>query len=40
MSNAVYRDIIRMALIVDAQYAVIAVPLRYQSGKRKTVAQA
>ncbi len=40
MSNAVYRDIIRMALIVDAQYAVIAVPLRYQSGKRKTVAPA
>jgi hypothetical protein len=35
--NAVYRDLIHMSLIVDADYAVIAVPLEYwfHSGSKR-----
>ncbi|MGI5835985.1 MAG: hypothetical protein ACOX87_05755 [Chloroflexota bacterium] len=36
LGNAIYRDIVQMSLMVDAKYAVIAVPLVYRynsSGK-------
>jgi hypothetical protein len=34
--NAIYRDIIQMSLLVDVEYAAVAVPLayRYDSGGR------
>jgi hypothetical protein len=40
MGNAIYRDIMQMSLLVDVDYAVVAVPVayRYQSGGRVTTA--
>jgi hypothetical protein len=40
MGNAIYRDIVQMSLLVDVDYAVVAVPVayRYQSGGRATTA--
>jgi hypothetical protein len=34
MGNAIYRDIVQMSLLVDVDFAVVAVPVayRYQSG--------
>jgi hypothetical protein len=29
-ANAIYKDLIQMSLMVDARYAVIAMPLRYK----------
>lgn len=30
LGNAIYRDIVQMALLVDVQYAAVAVPLTYR----------
>lgn len=37
--NAIYKDIIQMSLMVDAEYAVIAMPIQYRfaSGRRQIV---
>ncbi len=40
MGNAIYRDIIRMSLMVDAKYAVIAMPLEYRFGRKGTLNKA
>jgi hypothetical protein len=39
MGNAIYRDLIQMSLMVDAKFAVIAMPqaYRYKSGGREVV---
>lgn len=33
--NAVYRDLVQMSLMVDARFAVIAMPLSYRHKKRR-----
>ena len=40
MGNAIYRDLIELALLVDVDFAVVAVPVsyRYLSGGGQTVA--
>jgi hypothetical protein len=41
LGNAIYRDIIQMSLLVDVDYAVVAVPVAYRysaSGKPVTAA--
>ena len=40
MGNAIYRDIVQMSLLVDVDYAVVAVPLsyHYKSSGRDAVA--
>ena len=40
MGNAIYRDIVRMSLMVDARHAIIAVPIEYKYGKKATVSKA
>jgi hypothetical protein len=40
MGNAIYRDIVRMSLMIDARCAVIAVPLEYKFGKKRTLNKA
>lgn len=40
MGNAIYRDIIRMSLMIDADYAVIAMPVEYRFGKKGTLNKA
>ncbi|MDE1852717.1 MAG: hypothetical protein KGI38_03095 [Thaumarchaeota archaeon] len=41
-SNAIYRDLVHMSLIVDADYASIAVPLayRFKSGAKEAIEPA
>ena len=31
LGNAIYRDLIQMSLLVDVDYAAVAVPLEYRS---------
>jgi hypothetical protein len=40
MGNAIYRDIIRMLLLVEVDYAVVGVPIAYRftSGGRTKIA--
>jgi hypothetical protein len=40
MGNAIYRDIVQMSLLVDVDFAVVAVPVayRYGRGQRPTTA--
>jgi hypothetical protein len=30
LGNAIYRDLVRMSLLVDVDYAVVAVPIEYR----------
>ena len=41
LGNAIYRDLIQMSLLVDVDYAVVAVPVeyRYASGGRPITSQ-
>jgi hypothetical protein len=36
--NAIYRDIIRTSLMIDARYSVIAMPIEYKFGKKGTLS--
>jgi hypothetical protein len=36
MGNAVYRDLIQTALIVDARFLALAVPIEYRYGEKPT----